>query len=149
MLCCVDDCLVRTLHTRQSSTQNNKYQVPHKYSCFSWWWGHSRPKHVEINRYTKNKYTKNKLYKLALFTRLYRDAQSTQHKKEKNTCLCVCRVGFSHYWEHLLTVGVKSSQNGNDRRCLKTGLSDTLGITHEGDPLARYSACPLNCQASP
>jgi len=24
------------LHTRQSSTQNNKYQVSHKHSCFSW-----------------------------------------------------------------------------------------------------------------
>jgi hypothetical protein len=35
------------LQTRQSSTKNNKYQVSHKYSCFSWWWAHSRPKHVE------------------------------------------------------------------------------------------------------
>jgi len=25
-----------TLHTRQSSTQNNKYKVSHKHSCFSW-----------------------------------------------------------------------------------------------------------------
>ena len=39
------------LHTRQSSTQNNKYQVSHKHSCFSWWWRHSRPKHVEIDKY--------------------------------------------------------------------------------------------------
>jgi U4/U6.U5 tri-snRNP-associated protein 1 len=36
-----------TLHTRQSSIQSDKYQVSHKYSCFSWWWAHSRPKHVE------------------------------------------------------------------------------------------------------
>ena len=43
-----------TLHTRQSSMQNNKYQVSHKYSCFSWWWAHSRPKHVE----NRNKHTK-------------------------------------------------------------------------------------------
>jgi len=43
-----------TLHTRQSSTQNNKCQVPHKHSCFSWWWAHSRPKHIEIDKYTKN-----------------------------------------------------------------------------------------------
>jgi len=35
LLFCVDDCLVCTLHTRQSSTQNNKYQVLHKHSCFS------------------------------------------------------------------------------------------------------------------
>ena len=43
-----------TLHTRQSSVQNNKYQMSHKYSCFSWWWTHSRPKHVQ----KRNKYTK-------------------------------------------------------------------------------------------
>jgi hypothetical protein len=42
------------LHTRQSSTQNNNFQVSHKYSCFSWWWAHSRPKYVEkINKHTK------------------------------------------------------------------------------------------------
>jgi len=35
-----------TLHTRQSSIQNNKCQVSHKHSCTSWWWAHSRPKHV-------------------------------------------------------------------------------------------------------
>ena len=49
----------------------NKYQVSHKHSCFSWWWTHSRPKHIEIDKYTKNKYAKNKLCtNLALFTRL-------------------------------------------------------------------------------
>jgi hypothetical protein len=36
-----------TLHTRQSSIQNNKYRVSHRYGIFSWWWAHSRPKHVE------------------------------------------------------------------------------------------------------
>jgi len=50
-----------TLHTRQLTTQNNKYQVSQKHSCFSWWSAHTLPKHVEINKYTKNKYTKNKL----------------------------------------------------------------------------------------
>ena len=35
-----------TLHTIQSSTQNNKYQMSHKHSCFSWWWAHSRPKYI-------------------------------------------------------------------------------------------------------
>jgi len=33
-------------HTRQSSTQSDKNHVSHMYSCFSWWWAHSRPKHV-------------------------------------------------------------------------------------------------------
>ena len=54
------------LHTRQSSIQNNKYQVLHKHSCFFWWWAHSRPKHVDIDKYTKN----NLCTKLVLFTRL-------------------------------------------------------------------------------
>jgi hypothetical protein len=65
LLFCVDDCLVCRVGTRQ----NNKYQLSQKHSCFSWWWAHSRPKHVEIDKYSKNKYTKNKLCaKLALFT---------------------------------------------------------------------------------
>jgi len=38
----------------QSSIKNNKYQVSHKYRCFSWWWAHSRPKHVE----KRNKHTR-------------------------------------------------------------------------------------------
>jgi hypothetical protein len=63
-----------TLHTRQSSTQNNKYQVSHKHSCFSWWWAHSSPKHVEIDKYTNNKLHT----KLALFTRSYKDARSAK-----------------------------------------------------------------------
>ena len=42
------------LHTRQSSTQNNKYQVSHKHSYLSWWWAHNRPKHVE----KRNKHNK-------------------------------------------------------------------------------------------
>jgi len=41
------------MHTSQSNIQYNKQQVSHKYSCFSWWWAHSRPKHVEIEKYTK------------------------------------------------------------------------------------------------
>ena len=79
LLFCVDDCLVcrvDNLHTRQSSTQTNKYQVSQKHSCFSCWWTHSRPKIVEIHKYTKNEFCT----KLILFTRLYRDARSTKHK---------------------------------------------------------------------
>jgi len=57
----MDDCLVcrmeSTMHPRQSSLQNNKCQVSHEHSCLSWWWAHSRPKHVEIDKYTKNKYS--------------------------------------------------------------------------------------------
>jgi len=42
------------LHINQSPIQNNMYQMSHKYSCFPWWWVHSRPKHVE----KRNKHTK-------------------------------------------------------------------------------------------
>jgi len=49
----------------QLSKQNNKYQVSHKYSCFSWWWAHSRPKHVQ----KRNKHTKKNCVQLASFTR--------------------------------------------------------------------------------
>jgi len=52
-----------TLQTRQSSVQNNKYQVSHKYSCSSWWWAHSRPKHVEKrNKHTKKNCAPSWLY---------------------------------------------------------------------------------------
>ena len=71
LLFCMDDCLVctrepsiqnnrlwmtvwyaewnenPTLHTRQPSTHHNKYQMSHKYSCFYWWWLHSRTNHVQ------------------------------------------------------------------------------------------------------
>jgi hypothetical protein len=42
------------LHNGQPSMQRDKYQVSHRYSYFSWWWAHSRPKHVEkINKHSK------------------------------------------------------------------------------------------------
>jgi len=59
-----------------SSTQNNKYQVLHRYSCFSWWWAHSRPKHVEKRNILKKLCTN-----LALFTRLFKDAGPQNIKK--------------------------------------------------------------------
>jgi hypothetical protein len=52
-----------TLHTRQSSIQNNKYQVSHKFSNFFFWWAHSRPKHVEKrNKHTKKNCAPSWLY---------------------------------------------------------------------------------------
>ena len=52
-----------TLHTRQSCIQNKKYQVSCKYSCFSWWWAHSRPKYVEKrNKHTKKNCARSCLY---------------------------------------------------------------------------------------
>jgi len=52
-----------TLHTWRLSIQSDKYQVSHRYSCFSWWWTHSRPKHVEKrNRHTKKNCASSWLY---------------------------------------------------------------------------------------
>ena len=34
--------------------EGDKYRVSHRYSYFSWWWAHIRPKYVE----KRNKYTK-------------------------------------------------------------------------------------------
>jgi len=73
---CVDDCLVCRVHTRQSTTQSDKYQVSQSYSYFSRWWAHSRPKHVEKrNKHSKKNCWSSWLYSQELrshFTREYR-----------------------------------------------------------------------------
>ena len=63
----MDDCLVCrvewTLHNRQWTTQTDKCQALHRYSYFSWWWAHSRPKHVEKrDKHTKKNCTPSWLY---------------------------------------------------------------------------------------
>ena len=60
-----------TLYTRQSSTLSDKYQVSHRYSYFSWWWAHSRPKHVEKrNKHIKKNCAPSWLY-LQDYTRMH------------------------------------------------------------------------------
>jgi len=55
----------------------DRHQVSHRYSCFSWWWAHSCPKHVEKrNRHSKKNCVPSWLY-LQDYTM---DAQSTEHK---------------------------------------------------------------------
>ena len=55
----------------------HKYQVSHRYNYFSWWWEHSRLKHVE----KRNKHTKKSCASSWLYLQNYfRDAQSTKHK---------------------------------------------------------------------
>jgi hypothetical protein len=52
-----------TLHSRQSSTHSDKYQVLHRYSYFSWWWAHSPPKHLQKrNKHTKKNCASSWLY---------------------------------------------------------------------------------------
>ena len=74
LLFCVDDCLVCIPDGHPHRVTSTKCLIN---SFFSWWWAHSHPKHVEeIDKYTKNKLCT----KLALFTRLYRDARSTKQE---------------------------------------------------------------------
>jgi len=54
------------LHTRQSSTHSDKYQVSHWYSYFSWWWAHSCPKHVE----NRNKYTRKIVHQVGFIYKI-------------------------------------------------------------------------------
>jgi len=60
----------------------------------SWWWAHSRPKHVEIDKYTKNKLCT----KLALFTRLYRNVRSTKHKILDSCLLTLILLTWRIWW---------------------------------------------------
>jgi len=54
-----------------STTQSDKYQVSHRYSYSSWWWAHSRLKHVEKrNKHTKKNRAPIWLY-LQDFTRMH------------------------------------------------------------------------------
>ena len=57
-------------------------------TCFGRLWAHhSSPKYVEIDKYTRNKLCT----KLALFTRLYRDARSTKHRIHNHLQCCINR----------------------------------------------------------
>jgi hypothetical protein len=77
----VSACLGRlsTQHTRQSSIQNNKHQVSHEHGCFSWWWAHSRPKHVE----KRNKHTKKNCAPSWLYLHGYTGIHGKQSIKNK------------------------------------------------------------------
>ena len=85
--------------------------MSHRYSYFSWWWAHCRPKHVQ----KRNKHTENKLWtKLALFRRLYRDARSKKHKSRYLWSLIsrffsprsYLRMGYNIFPHFLLTYTV-------------------------------------------
>jgi len=81
------DCPVRrvsTLHTRQSSTQSDKYQVSHRYSYFSCWWANSHPKHVE----KRNKHTKRNCASSWLYLQDYTGMHGQQ----------TIKINYCHYW---------------------------------------------------
>jgi len=70
------------LHTRQSSTRNDKYQVSQKHNCFSLWWAHSRPKHVQ----KRNEHNKKNCATIWLY---FQDAARTCGQQNKNFVLMV------------------------------------------------------------
>jgi hypothetical protein len=73
--------------TRQSSMQNNKYQVSHKYSCFSWWWAHSRPKHVEKRQtYKKILHQVGFIYKISVNIYIFTQFHQVTGTRERKPC---------------------------------------------------------------
>jgi hypothetical protein len=63
----------------RSSIQNDIYQMSYWYNSFSWWWARGCPKHVE----NRNKHTRKRTVRqVGYWLGLYRDARSTEHKKE-------------------------------------------------------------------
>jgi len=90
----MDDCLVcRTLHTSHPYRITN---IKCRIELFSWWWAHSRPKHVEKrNEHTKNNCARSWLY-LQYYTGMH-DQQNIKFyffcKKHFST-VSVCR----HSW---------------------------------------------------
>jgi len=59
-----------------------QYQVSHKYSCFSWWWAHSLPKHVE----KRNERTKKNCAPTWLYL-------------QDMTGGCYMLLAHNHYWK--------------------------------------------------
>jgi len=77
---CVDDCLVCRVPMRHlefvTLCRRLSGMHSHRYSCSSWWWAHSRTKHVQ----KRNKHTKKNLCtKLALFTRHWDRTRTTNY----------------------------------------------------------------------
>ena len=95
-----------TLHSRQSSTQSDKYKVSHRYSYFSLWWAHSRPKNVEKrNKHTKNNCAPNWLY-LQDCTRMH----GQKNIKNKWIIRSTCLVLYLHSNAILLSIQPISSE---------------------------------------
>ena len=88
----MDDCH-STLHTRQSSTQSDKYQVSHRYSCFSWQWAHSCSKHVE----KRNKHTKKNCAPSWLYLQDYTGKHGQQNIKCFKSWFNSLHVWFRNY----------------------------------------------------
>ena len=83
-----------TLHTIQSSTQSDKYQVSHRYNYFSWWRAHSYPKQVQ----KRNKRTKKYCASSWLYLQDYRGMHGQQNIKF--TCNPIFSVSIVSNFSH-------------------------------------------------
>jgi len=95
------------LHTR---IQNNKYQVSHKHSCFSWQWAHSRPKHVEIDKHTK----KNFLQQVGFIYKIILQSPDDGHIVAQNMwrLINILRLNCATSWLYLQDyTGMHGQQN--------------------------------------
>ena len=87
-----------------SSIQNNKYQLSHKYSYFSWWWAYSRPKHVE----KRNEHSTKTCAPSWLYLQDYTGMHGQQNiKYNKDSCVnmwgrhhTVLPVGLQNIFRH-------------------------------------------------
>ena len=61
----------------QGGMKSDKYQLSRRYSYFSWWWAHSRPKHVE----KRNKRSKKNCASIWLYLQDYTGMHSQQNIK--------------------------------------------------------------------
>jgi hypothetical protein len=79
-----------------SFTHSDKYQVSHRYSCFSRWWAHGRPKHIE----KRNKHTKKNCAPRWLYLQVY-----TRIHGQQNIKLCYLLFGCWTRWQNCLVWG--------------------------------------------
>jgi hypothetical protein len=81
----------------QSSTQSDKYQVSHRYSYFSWWWAHSRPKHVE----KRNTHTKKIVHQVGFIYKITRLPDDDPSRIETCSSLIVLNIIQVHNYKKL------------------------------------------------
>ena len=104
----------------RSSIRSDKYQVSHKYSCFSWWWAHSRPKRVE----KRNKHTKETFRFLwpCIVSRVWREREKTNKMKQSDAYYQLVSTCFVHHYVHL--------QENKDRVLLHTTQHPITATNH-------------------